>query len=1010
MLRPNGRADAPVVVVGDAPNWDEQDYGKSFTGHVGDIYKDLVNEAGFNLRDVVFVNGYSTRKTGKGSLTQQQIIEDAQCNLWPFLAAFPRKLVIALGNTALCATGLNEKPEKVNSKRGEVLWTGISDPDGVKLFDCPGVVSTSPFIVGKEPDEADDVLCDLVFGYRVYNGHYKPQVGVQIRDIEDPNDIQALIEDCKDGYPYLAYDHETDDNKPDFAITVSTSFCNGRMTGDDHNAWFWGGYDKLVPRFEKHVLTQFKEAFRELYLGAGEDYCLIAHNANFDDWVSERLTKTTLPGSSFDTMLMTWQVSNHTNNGLKENVHRYLGYSNYSRAVDEFFKEVKARRGRVLKPGTLEGDEDLWVLDYYGAKPREIVSKKTGKVSLKWPGKPHKDFPGEVILDSGKAGYALVDYQTLRLYNVYDAVYTRMLFDVLCQKIEQWGLEDAANLRHRIGKMLMRGEQRGFLLDVEQNRTMHTTAVKLEKTVAKQIVENAVQLGHDPTLEFNPRSNKDVVSLLFGEPTPVPYIDVESVFDGLKRGTYKPWEVRKRLHEFHEKHYGNFAELREAVKDGSYSFSVAADYLRSAFKKKFNMDADVTPESRYFQGHFYPLAYTKTGLPSVATAVLQSLHDQSGHPFMSLLLMDRKISKLRSTFVDAVYDQRYPDNTVHPRYNTIGTTSGRISSSRFNCQNFPGKMRGQLIARPGYTFVMWDLSQAEVRAVAAASGDKVLLEAIRAADAGEAPDIHSSVGAKMFGCSPFEISKDQRRAAKTIVFGLVYGMSVFRLALAIGVSVEEAQEFMDAFFGAFPEMKEWLDDQVKLAHKWPHMVRTPWGTMRSVRNVLSTDASVRSHAERIACNMPIQGAAGELTLYYICEIMDEVARRGWDVHMLNTTHDSCCLEVPVDMAWNTPVTSKDKDGNDQTKQLASGPVVGLVQEIIGRKAPVAPLDQVTFKADIEIGNYWDGAPDFMKAVDPEYGTEKEKFRWDLIRSEEILDKDELAELIEIEQVAMGLVS
>jgi hypothetical protein len=143
-------------------------------------------------------------------------------------------------------------------------------------------------------------------------------------------------------------------------------------------------------------------------------------------------------------------------------------------------------------------------------------------------------------------------------------------------------------------------------------------------------------------------------------------------------------------------------------------------------------------------------------------------------------------------------------------------------------------------------------------------------------------------------------------------------------------------------------------------------------------------------------------------LYFICEMMDKFRDRGWDVHMVNTTHDSCTLEVPLDLAvkvdkgktddWNRPVYA------------AEGPVVDVIYEVINKGAPVEPLNRVNFKADVEYTEYWGGPPHVMYAVDAAFDTEKSKFRWDLLKPDEVLDKVEYEELMEIEAVMTGEVA
>lgn len=323
------------------------------------------------------------------------------------------------------------------------------------------------------------------------------------------------------------------------------------------------------------------------------------------------------------------------------------------------------------------------------------------------------------------------------------------------------------------------------------------------------------------------------------------------------------------------------------------------------------------------------------------------------------------------------------DVTVEDDHSYIG--NGIVNhNSGPNMQNLTPYLRGILVARPGYTFVNFDLSQAEVRVVAIRSGDEALIEAIRTADSGEAADIHCAVAAKMYKIDSKEVKSHQRRAAKTIVFGILYGLGKNRLGLALGISDEEAQNLIDEFFETYPRVKEWIDNQKIIASKPPYYVTTSWGTRRSTRNIKSISKKISMHYERIASNMSIQGDAGEFTLWLICEMMRYIRKNGIDAHMVNTTHDSVTFEVIADSAEK---------------------IKTMINTIVNKGAPVEPLNNMKFKCDIDEGTYWYGKPDALKAIDPDYGSDKSKIRFDLITLDlEELDKEEVEELLEIEVI------
>jgi hypothetical protein len=262
-------------------------------------------------------------------------------------------------------------------------------------------------------------------------------------------------------------------------------------------------------------------------------------------------------------------------------------------------------------------------------------------------------------------------------------------------------------------------------------------------------------------------------------------------------------------------------------------------------------------------------------------------------------------------------------------------------------------------------------------------------------------DIHRQVASQIFNI-PIEEVDDytHRRFAKTIVFGLIYGMSAFKLSLAINVSVEQAEAYMKQFFDQYPGLVAWLDEQVALAKIPPYKSRTAWGTCRSTRNILSTDFKERLHTERQAKNTPIQGTAGELTLFIICNIMDRVRALGWDVWLVNSTHDSATFEVPESLAWYTP-TGKFNDDGEEIRTY-EGPMVELCKEEINRKIEVEPLQLVNFTGEVEVRDYWSAKPDLHKALG--FKEDEGLMRWSLIKSDELLSSSELEELEELEQV------
>lgn len=309
-----------------------------------------------------------------------------------------------------------------------------------------------------------------------------------------------------------------------------------------------------------------------------------------------------------------------------------------------------------------------------------------------------------------------------------------------------------------------------------------------------------------------------------------------------------------------------------------------------------------------------------------------------------------------------------------------------------NSQNFIKYLRGQCQPRKGYKFVEFDLSQAEIRVIAALSKDKALQAALYAADNdksgqkndyGLKPDVHTQVAATIYKKEWLHVTPNERRAAKTVVFGMVYGMTAKRLAFTLECEYDEAAQIIVDFFAAFPDVKKWLEHQAELTRKAPYYVYTAWGTRRTVKNGLSKFKAVRAAAERVAGNMPVQGTAGEYTLWLIDRILELAEEADLDVHFLNTTHDSGTFEV---------------------LEAHVEAFTAMIYQAAKEPAPRPQIAKVKFVVDVEVNEHWSGEPNLAKAIDPKLADKKAGMRWELINLE-LLDPEEKRELEEIGLVA-----
>jgi DNA polymerase-1 len=285
----------------------------------------------------------------------------------------------------------------------------------------------------------------------------------------------------------------------------------------------------------------------------------------------------------------------------------------------------------------------------------------------------------------------------------------------------------------------------------------------------------------------------------------------------------------------------------------------------------------------------------KTRVPSTDADVLSELAAR-GHRLPALLIEYREQTKLKSTYVDALPKQVGPDGRVHTRFNQAVAATGRLSSSDPNLQNIPVRtelgreVRRAFVADPDHVLLTADYSQIELR-VLAHSEDPVLKEAFSRGE-----DIHRATAALVFGVAPELVGPEQRRAAKTINFGLIYGMGAYALARELGVSNAEAQKFIEAYFARLPKVREYLDRTKEQARE-TGKVSTLFGRVRFISGLDATNSQVRGNAERQAINAPVQGTAADLMKLAMIRLHGALAEHGLPARLLLQVHDELILEV-----------------------------------------------------------------------------------------------------------------
>jgi DNA polymerase-1 len=321
---------------------------------------------------------------------------------------------------------------------------------------------------------------------------------------------------------------------------------------------------------------------------------------------------------------------------------------------------------------------------------------------------------------------------------------------------------------------------------------------------------------------------------------------------------------------------------------------------------------------------------TKTGY-STDAAVLEEL--RAAHPVIPLLLDYRMLTKLKSTYVDSLPALVDDAGRVHTSFNQTGTATGRLSSSDPNLQNIPvrgewgRRIRRAFIAPPGSLLVAGDYSQIDLRVLAHLSQDPALLAAFRNDE-----DIHTATAAQVFGLDPAAVTPDMRRVAKTVNFGVIYGMSEYGLEQATDLSRQEASAFIRAYFEKYPGVKRYMD-ATKEAARQRGYVETLLGRRRYIPDIQSVNRQLREATERMAINMPVQGTTADIMKRAMLDISREMQRRGLKSQMLLQVHDELIFEVP----------------REEEAEVRS-----IVTEVM----PQAVALSVPLKADIKTGQNW----------------------------------------------------
>jgi DNA polymerase-1 len=296
---------------------------------------------------------------------------------------------------------------------------------------------------------------------------------------------------------------------------------------------------------------------------------------------------------------------------------------------------------------------------------------------------------------------------------------------------------------------------------------------------------------------------------------------------------------------------------------------------------------------------------TSSGFYSTAVGTLEAM--KGDHPVVDWVLEYRELSKLKSTYVDALPQQVNPQTgRVHTSYNQAGSVTGRLASSDPNLQNIPirteigRQVRRAFVAEPGKVLLSVDYSQVELRIVAHMSGDETMLEAFRYGQ-----DIHAATAAAVFDMPIDEVTKEQRSRAKGVNFGLIYGMSAFGLSRYTDITLAEAEDFVNAYFEQFPGVKNYLE-RIKRQAAEQEYVETLLGRRRYFPGLRTqTNRNIRNREEREAINSPIQGTAADIMKIAMLRVPGALSEAGLSGKMLLQVHDELVLECPVEELQQT---------------------------------------------------------------------------------------------------------
>lgn len=314
-------------------------------------------------------------------------------------------------------------------------------------------------------------------------------------------------------------------------------------------------------------------------------------------------------------------------------------------------------------------------------------------------------------------------------------------------------------------------------------------------------------------------------------------------------------------------------------------------------EQEFNLNSPKQLAKVLFEDMKLPvIKKTPKGAPSTDGSVLDELSKE--YEVANYILKYREYEKIRSTYIDGLKSEITSDNRIHTTYNLFGTTTGRLSSEKPNLQNIPNKtdigqkIREFFIADNNHEFIISDYSQIELRVLAHLSSDTNMINILKSQDA----DIHTETASRIFDVKIESVTKDMRRKAKEVNFGLIYGMEAFGLSKSLNVSKKEAQDLIDSYFAQFPKIKGYLDRIVSDAEK-NGFTKTLYGRKRYIKELSSSNFQLKAMGKRIAMNAPIQGTAADIMKIAMLGVQEKTLKYE-STNLILQIHDEIIVQTP----------------------------------------------------------------------------------------------------------------